>query len=171
MRTFSRCALLITALTCLTGCFSIKNTDGLALAYEDIDRASSKASELKTLANISDLQRNQAADLYREAKASINSYLQKSITDAADYTVDQPAESYTATGASAKVNAFVKRVGDLRGVAPDSVIWVPLAAAAINEIVKLHNQAQEAAYKRFVDTVNKYMMKNYEEIPSGAPNR
>ena len=154
----------------LSGCtkFQVKNTDGLGLAYADIDLASSKGSQLRAMSNVNEPQRQQAADLYREAKAVINSYLQQSITDASGYTVDKNAQSYATTKGSEKLAAFQKKVGELQGTTTASVgEWIPLAALAIAEIRKLHDQDQKAGYERFVATVNKYMMKNYEELPGG----
>ncbi len=173
MNTLKYVSLLVAALL-LTGCsqFQVKNTEGLRLAYEDIDRASSKGVELKSLKNITEPQRQEAADLYREAKAALNGYLQQAITDASGYIVDKSAESYVSTKAADKVASFQKKVSELRGHAIASVgEWIPVAFQVIAEIKKLHDQEQKAAYERFEKTVKAYMMKNYEELPSGKAEK
>lgn len=115
MKSFAIAVIMGTSLL-LGGCttFQIKNTDGLMLAYEDIDRASSKGIELKMLSKISEEQRQKAADLYREAKHSVNAYLQSAIIDAADYKVDKNSDSYKATGIHEKVVEFQNKVNELR---------------------------------------------------------
>jgi len=152
----------------LGGCsFNVVDTEGLRLAYEDIDRASSKGVELKGLGEIPDDQRREAVDLYREAKASVNGYLQQTITDAADYEVNSPAASYTQTGSGEKVAAFVDQVDDLRSgkAAPKSAaVWIPIAVSVVTEIQKLNDQNQRAAYERFERTVKEHMMKSYEDL-------
>lgn len=159
--------ILIAASTfSLTSCaFTVKNTDGLKLAYEDIDRASSYASELKSMSAISKPDEDKAADLYREAKSEINSYLQKAITDASDYEVNNPAEEYLTTKGTVKVDAFENKVKELRPLrvlaAP---VWVPIFEAAIIAIWDLNQKAREEGRKRFEETVTKYMMKRCEEI-------
>lgn len=156
-------------LTMTAGCFSVTDTGGLERAYQDIDLAASKASELKALPAVSDADRAAAADLYRNAKAKVNAYLQGAITRAADYDVNEPVEAYERTGAPADVQAFQARVNVLRGPAPASTATVAaVATLVINEIVNLNNQAQKAAYDRFTSTVTQYMMENYEDIPPGA---
>ena len=162
-------AAKLTTISCLllslTGCFSVKSTEGLRMAYENVDLAHSKAVELKTLKNVTDAQKQEAADLYRTAKSKVNGYLQESITRAASYTVNEPAESYEKTKASESVNNFERKVNQLRGRAPASAAAIlPIVTIAIEEIVKLNGEAQKAAYDRFTQTVNKYMMKNYEEV-------
>ncbi|QSA96516.1 hypothetical protein [Methylococcus sp. EFPC2] len=166
----------LTTMSCLllslTGCFNVKNTDGLRLAYEKVDWAQSKAAELKTLKNVTDAQRQEAADLYRLAKSKVNGYLQDSITRAASYTVDEPAEKFTTTEAPESVNRFEKKVNQLRGrTTASAAVIAPIVAIAIEEIVKLNGEAQKAAYERFTQTVNKYMMKNYEEISTGSADQ
>lgn len=180
MKTLLYLSLLVSAVF-LTGCstFQVKNTEGLRLAYEDIDRSTSKAVELRKLKNITDQQRNEASDLYRDAKSSINSYLQQAITDAADYVVDNPVDGYLATQSTEKVSVFRKKVNELRGSAPAPVDksvalvipWIPPAVTVITEIKKLHDQSQKAAYERFEKTVKESLMKNYEELPSAATEK
>ena len=181
MKTLLYLSLLVSAVF-LTGCstFQVKNTEGLRLAYEDIDSSTSKAVELRKLKNITDRQRNEASDLYRDAKSSINSYLQQAITDAADYVVDNPVDSYLATQSVEKVSVFRKKVNELRETAPSpvdksvelAIPWaVPLAVTVITEITKLHDQSQKAAYERFKKTVKESLMKNYEELPSAATEK
>ncbi len=161
--------ILLVAITLpLTGCtFQVKNTEGLRLAYEDIGLAESKGLELKALKNVDKQQRQEAVGLYQDAKATINSYLQQAITDAAGYTVNKPAESYIATKAHEKVSSFQAKVDELSpkfliqaipGVVP--VIVGPL----IERILEQHGQNQKEAYERFKKTVEKYMMKNYVEL-------
>lgn len=170
MRKIFMMSSLLSALL-LTGCtnFQVKNTDGLRLAYEDVERASSKGSQLRALTNVTDAQRQEAANLYRDAKAVINAYFQQSITDASAYVVNENAESYKATKGSEKVAAFQKSVNVLQGTTTKE--WFPVATSVvtsiIEEIINLNDQEQKAAYDRFVATVNKYMMKNFEELPSG----
>lgn len=169
-REMKRCwvVIILGCVLLFVGCksFQIKNTEGLGLAYEDVDRASSKAVQLKSLENVSEEQRQEAVELYRDIKAVINGYLKKAITDASSYTVDQNVESYKSTGATEKVLAFQEKVNELRSpINMTSVDWVPIAIEAIEMIVKLHDQDQKAAYERFVDTVERYKMKNYEELP------
>ena len=160
----------------ITGCstFMVKDTEGLRLAYEDIDLASSKGVELKGLQYIPVQQRQEAIDLYREAKASLNGYLQKAITDAAGYTVENTANSYTQARCKEKVTVFNNKVNQLReanifkNVALKPVEdWKPTAVFVITEIKKLHEQEQKAAYDRFEKTVKGYFMKNYEELAGG----
>ena len=166
-----------------TGCsFQVKNTEGLRLAYQDIDLATSKGIELKTLENVDAKQRKEAENLYREIKAEINSYLQQAITDAADYTVNNPKESYIAIDANEKVLSFKSMVDRLGTRFPRNQAMLnqfhakystkdfpifgasDLAITVINTILELHNQNQKAAYERFKETVNKYMMKDYTEL-------
>lgn len=166
--------LLAIVVAALTGCtsFKVKNTEGLRLAYEDIEQASSKGVELKSMKYINDRQRQEAADLYRDAKAALNSYLQQAITDASSYTVDKPAETYAACGADKKVALFRAKVNDLRGRTPAAAaVWIPIAVEVITEIKKLHDQEQKAAYERFEQTVKKYMMKDFDELPAGSPEK
>jgi len=175
--------LLIKIILPLTGCvFQVQNTEGLRLAYEDIDLATSKGIELKALENVDAPQKKEAVDLYRDVKATINSYLQQAITDAADYIVNNPEESYIATKASEKVLSFQSMVDSLSQKFPRNQAMLDelkakysttdfpifgvsdLAITAINAILELHNRNQKAAYERFKETVTKYMMKNYSEL-------
>jgi len=162
----------------LAGCstFNVKETEGLRLAYVDIDRASSKGVELKRLQNISLQQRQEAIDLYQEAKASLNGYLQKAITDAADYTVDNTADSYSQAGCNGKVTVFTEKVNQLRQANTFQYAalikiedWKPTAVSVITKIKELHDQDQKAAYDRFEKTVKGYFMKNYEELAGVKP--
>ena len=151
----------------LTGCaFTVKNTDGLALAYKDIDLASSYASELKSMGGITKLEEDHAADLYRQAKSEINSYLRKVITDASDYEVNNPKEGYLTTKCTAKVDAFENKVKELRPIRMFiTPVWIPIVDAAIKAVWDLNQKAREEGRKKFEETVTKYMMKPYEEIP------
>lgn len=161
--------LIMFSISGLTGCaFTVKNTDGLNLAYKDIDLASSYASELKSMKNVLENRRATVVDLYREAKSELNGYLQKAITDASDYEVNNPKEEYLATQGTARVHAFEKEVKKLRRVhlkTMSAPAWTPVAEAAIRTIWDLNQKAREEGRKRFEETVIKYMMKNYEEIP------
>lgn len=160
----------LAAAVALSGCstFTVKNTDGLQLAYEDIDRASSYASRLKSAPQVPADERNEAVGLYIDTKGKINSYLEKAITDAADYEVNNPREEYLASGAREKEQLFEKKVTEATGrqmrLAPDA--WSPVAGAVINAIWDLNQKNREAARQKFEDTVKKYEMKNYEEIPA-----
>lgn len=155
----------------VSGCaFKVKNTEGLRLAYEDIDRASSKAVQLKSLVDIDESKRREAADMYREAKAGANSYLNQVITDAADYKVEEPAARYRKLDVGEKVSAFRQEVDSLAANASSekAAEWIPIAAEVLGKIKDLHDEEQEAAYKRFVDTVTQYKMMHYEELPGGG---
>ena len=159
--------LIVVSIFGLTSCaFTVKNTDGLALAYKDIDRASSYASELKSMGGINKTDEDKAADLYREAKSEINSYLQKAITDASDYEVNNPKEEYITTKCIVKVDAFENKVKELRSIRTFVVpAWIPIVETAIKAIWDLNQTAREEGRKKFEETVTKYMMKPYEEIP------
>ena len=163
--------LIVVSILGMTGCaFTVKNTDGLELAYKDIDRASSYASELKSMGGIPKREEDEAADLYRKAKSEINSYLKKAITDASDYTVNNPEEEYLTTKGTAKVDAFEKKVKELRRIRISVVPpLMPISGTAIEAIIeaiwKINQKAREEGRKRFEETVTKYMMKSYEEIP------
>lgn len=178
MKPLARVSVILSVFM-LTGCaqFQVKNTDGLRLAYEDIDRASSKGAELKSLQNVTEQQRQGAADLYREAKATLNSYLQQAITDAASYTVDKNAESYASTKASEKVSSFQSKVNELRASARGETKafageWIaPVAERVITKIKELHDQNQKAAYERFEKIVKEHMMKNFEELTDGKTEK
>lgn len=173
MSRFARITSIVMVLS-LTGCFSIKNTEGLRIAYEDVDLAQSKASELKALKNVTEAQRQEAADMYRNAKSKVNAYLQGTITRAASYTVDEPANKYTETKASESVTEFKEKVNQLRGPErkfKEMAMVIGIAVIVIEEIVKLNNEVQKAAYDRFTQTVTKYMMKNYEDIRAGQPGQ
>ena len=164
--------LIVVSIFGITGCaFTVKNTDGLALAYKDIDRASSYASALKSMGGIPEESKNEAKDLYIQAKAEFVSYLQKAITDASDYEVDNPKEEYMAIKATAKVDAFENKVKELRDTSVSIKALPPLIAAGVANIVietiwDLNQKAREEGRKKFEETVTKYMMKNYEEILS-----
>ncbi len=171
---FAFLILVVVSIFGLTGCaFTVKNTDGLALAYKDIDRASSSASELKSMDGITKPEDDDAADLYRQAKSEINSYLQKAITDASDYEVNNPKEEYLNTMGTAKVDAFENKVKELRlrhiskSVLTVAVVssWAPIFEAAIEAIWEIHQKAREEGRKTFEQTLTKYMMNSYEEIP------
>lgn len=169
---FAFLILIVLSIFGLTGCaFTVKNTDGLALAYKDIDRASSYASELKSMDGITKLEEEDAADLYRQAKSEINSYLKKAITDASDYTVNNPEEEYlTTTNGTAKVDAFENKVKELCRIRSMYVVsaWTPAVVVdvIIDIIWEINQKAREEGRKRFEETVTKYMMKSYEEIPA-----
>ena len=164
--------ILILSTIGLTGCitaFTVKNTEGLHLAYRDIDRASSYASKLISMRGIPPKSLEEAADLYRQAKSELNSYLQNAITAASDYDVNNPKEEYLATQCTPSVDAFEKKVKELRGFRPMSAsAWIPIAEAVINKIWELNQKAREGGRKSFEETVTKYMMKNFEEIPSAS---
>jgi len=160
--------LLVAITLLLTGCtFQVKNTDGLRLAYEDIDLATSKGLELKALKNVDKQLRQQAIGMYQDAKATINGYLKQAITDAAGYTVDKPAESYIATKAHEKVSSFQAKVDKLSvkfRIQAFPGVMEGVAVIVIKAILEQHDQNQKAAYGRFKETVEKYMMKNYVEL-------
>ena len=161
--------LLVAVTILLNGCmFQVKNTKGLQLAYQDIDLATSKGLELKALKIVDKQQQQEAVGLYQDAKAAINSYLQQAITDAADYTVNEPEESYLETEARKKASVFKAKVDELRArsatKAFPGVVVQELAVIVIDAIFELHGQSQKAAYERFIETVEKYMMKNYTEL-------
>jgi hypothetical protein len=160
----------------LTGCkFTLKNTEGLHLAFKDIDRAADYASELK--AREKDIPQKdffKAKDKYIEAKNVLNGYLMKTITDAADYEVNNTKEEYLATGGTAKVDAFEKEVKLLRpmeqkGVAAVAIISAvkPVAEAAIKAIMEANQKAKDRGLDAFTKSVEKYKMKTFEEIPEG----
>ena len=114
-----------------------------------------------------------ATDLYREAKSEINSYLQKAITDASDYEVNNTKEEYLTTKSSEKVDAFENKVKELRShtiyksVPTVAIVspWVPIVEVAIKAIWEINQKAREEGRNKLKQTVVKYMMKNYEEIP------
>lgn len=167
---FAFLILIVVSIFGLTGCFTVKNIDGLALAYKDIDRASEDASKLKSMSGITKQEEEDAAYLYRQAKLEINGYLQKAITAASDYTVNNPEEEYLATKGTAKVDAFENKVKELRRIRIMSVVpvWTPVAVVGviIDIIWEINQKAREEGRKRFEETVTKYMMKSYEEIPA-----
>jgi len=166
---FAFLILIVVSIFGLTGCaFTVKNTNGLALAYKDIDRAASYASELKSMGGITKLEEEDAADLYRQAKSEINGYLKKAITDASDYTVNNPEEEYlTTTNGTAKVDAFENKVKELRRIHIMSAVpaWIPVFEVVLKAIWDINQKAREEGRKIFEETVTKYMMKSYEEIP------
>jgi hypothetical protein len=159
----------------LTGCsFKLKNTEGLYLAYKDIDRAADYASELKAMKDIPQEDFFGAKDKYIEAKNVLNAYLMKTITDAADSEVNNTKEEYLATGGSGKVDAFEKKVKLLRpiekkGVAAAAIVStvIPVAEAAIKAIMEANQKAKDKGLEVFTKSVEKYKMKPFEEIPEG----
>jgi hypothetical protein len=161
----------------LTGCggFKVKNTEGLYLAYKDIDRASSYASELTAMKDIPKKNFFDAKDKYTQATNVLNGYLMKAITDAADYEVNNTKEEYLATGGTAKVDAFEKEVRLLRpmkqkgaaAVAAIIPIVVPVAEAAMKAITEADQKAKDKGLDVFTKSVEKYKMKPFEEIPEG----
>jgi hypothetical protein len=181
--------LIMLSIFGLTGCaftaFTVKNTDGLALAYKDIDRAHSYALELKSMEDkIPEQARSEAKDLYIHAKAEINSYLQKAIINALDCIVDNPKEEYMATQGKAKVDAFENKVKELRGmVIKEGVLqaWKPSSSLAawssIPEVIiktaegiiriirDLNQKTCEEGRKKFVEEIIKNMMKDYDALP------
>lgn len=158
----------------LSGCetFKVKNVEGLQMAYRDVDMAASKGSQLRSMSNIPDDQRQTAADLYRAAKATINGYFRVTITDASTYTVEKDAESYNKTNGHQQVIAFSQKVDELQlskseKFNPTVINTVaPVAKIAIETILSLNDKKQQAAYDRFTATINNYMMKDFEELPS-----
>jgi len=175
-RRIRRPFILLPLLILLGGCssFRVINTDGLRLAYEDVDRATSKAVELRSLSGVAKNKEAEAVDAYREAKASINSYLQQAITDAADGKVDNPARSYTETSSPGKIAVFVGKVDEVKAVGQESALdtgqesaldWAPLAVTLISEIKSLNDEERTAAYERFKATVSSHMMPNFEALP------
>jgi outer membrane murein-binding lipoprotein Lpp len=175
--------IIITALLLSTlifaGCgFKINNTDGLQLAYEDIDSTSSYASELKAMKDvtkhISQGKFNAARDKFNTAKTKLNGYLQNAITNASDYKVDNPKEEYLKSEAPVAVAAFKEEVQSLRprrnkGVPIATIIpiIIPIAEKAIDAIMKADQMAKDKGLEAFKTSVEKYMMKNLEEIPTG----
>jgi hypothetical protein len=169
-------AMLMMGLTLiLSGCFSIVDTAGLELAYQDKFLAEAKGVQLKDLQNVPENQKLQAADEYRQAEAAVNAYFQQVITEAAAYRVNEPADSYQKAPAHAQVAAFVSRVDalDLQSQKEGVTLGVPavvdLVVIVLNDIIILNGQRQKEAYDRFVNTVKGNMMKNFEDLPAGAP--
>lgn len=164
----------------LSGCetFKVKSVEGLQMAYSDVDMAASKGSQLRSMSNIPENQRQTAADLYRTAKATINAYFRLTITDASTYTVEKDAESYNKTNGHQQVIAFSQKVDELQLTSsspslksekfnPTVIDTVaPVAKIAIEIILSLNDKKQQAAYDRFTATINNYMMKDFEELPS-----
>jgi len=152
----------------------VKNTEGLQLAYQDIDRASDYASELKAMKDIPQVDFFRAKDSYIEAKNVLNAYLMKAIADASDYEVNNPKEEYPTTGGPAKVDAFEREVKLLRPMEKKSVAaavivsaWIPVAAEAMKVIMEANEKAKDKGLNMFTTSIEKYKMKTFEEIPVG----
>jgi hypothetical protein len=154
--------------------FAVKNKEGLYLCFKDIDRASDYASELKAMKDIPQKDFFAAKDKYIEAKNVLNGYLMKVITDAASYRVNNTKEEYLATGGTAKVDAFERKVKLLRPIKTKALPVVafvsaclPIAEKAMEAIMKANQQAKDKGLDAFTNAVEKYKMKSFEEIPDG----
>ena len=170
-------SIIIFSIVIIPGCsFKIINTDGMQLAFQDIDRASDYASELKAMKDIPQTDFYRAKDSYIAAKNVLNGYLAKAITDASDYEVNNTKEEYLATGATAKVDAFEKEVKSLRptpklgfGLPSAAVISpsMPVAKEAIKAIMEANEKTKDKGLNLYTTSVEKYKMKSFEDIPVG----
>ncbi len=154
----------------LTGCtkFRVKNIDGLELAYGDIYLAHSGARELKSLQNVPEKQMHEARKMYNEAQSSVNSYLDKTITEAAgSFKVEKTADSYSSTSSNEKIIKFRRKVSEIGGFSIMSVDLLPeIILSLLGKIKELHDKEQEAAYLRFKSMVEENKMKNFEDLPA-----
>jgi hypothetical protein len=159
----------------LAGCFRIMDIEGLKLAYQDKFLAEAKGVQLKNLNDVSEDQKLQAANEYRQTEAAVNAYFQQVITDAAVYRVNEPADSYQKAPAHDQVEAFVNQVDGLQAQKKTAVLSIAtgadLAVIMLNEIFTLQGQRQKEAYDRFVNTVKENLMKDYEALPATSPEK
>lgn len=163
-RLFSAATILL-ACTMLSGCFEVKNTDGLRAAYEKVELAYPLAAEIRKKPALDNKTRQEVIDSYNEAKAALNSFLEDAKTKSVK-TVDIPREAFEKDKASKLMDDFIRAAKLARGRAPASAEAIILIAGAIIEkIWELNKKDDKEAYDRFVEIIDKNKMVDFSKVP------
>lgn len=154
---------LVLAAALLSGCatFKVENIDGLRGAYLDINRSYELASQVAERGNIPESRKQELRLLYGEARAAANSFLDSVKTRATAYTVDVPARAYHDDSSSKALAKFLDESRKSLGAMNQAVDYVRAASEIIKLVTELNDNAQEAAYRRFVKVLDDNRMKDW----------
>lgn len=165
MKRLFNSALLLAPCLLLTGCFEVKNTDGLRAAYEKIELAYPLAAEIKRKTGIEDEKRQAVIDSYNEAKAAVNSFLEDVKTKSVK-TVDISRDTFEKDKANTAIDKFIRDAKIARGRSPASTgTGLLIAGAVIDKIWELHQKDENEAYNRFIKIIDDNKMVEYSKVP------
>ena len=159
--------LVIVMCMMLAGCFKVKNTDGLRVAYEKIELAYPLVVEIDARQDLKAKDRLALIDSYNEAKASVNSFLRDVKTKSVK-VVDVPKEAFEKDRASQKIDKFISDVKASRekGKAIPPAVVVAIAVPVIEKVWELHNENEKEAYERFMKIIDDNMMVEFDQVPA-----
>lgn len=99
-------AFTIVVCLLLAGCYEVKRTDGLRVAYEKILLANYLADELSARKDLTDDKRKPLIDSYNRAVLSVNAFLE-AVEEKSANVVDVPLSAFYTSSASGDLDRFI----------------------------------------------------------------
>ncbi len=155
----------------LTGCFKVKNAEGLQLATSKSYYAQDLAKKVKTnyVANKESIPQEEyttVKKLYEKAASDMRAFLDVVKLEATmNNVVDVPAEKFNKSPVAESIDKFINSVASR---SDETVVFkeivLPLIKLAIEEIIKARKESDEQALKKFCEELEKFKMPSWEKI-------